>query len=181
MSYRPNLFSIATKELSQDAFFTWLMLFAHEECEKEDQLLNECAKNFVTELIKTKYQSFNEQVKSVLVKQQWKNVDIVATVNSKYLIVIEDKTYTKYHDEQLHRYREYATEHCSNNNLLEPILIYLKTGNESLYSLKNVLKEGYYVFDREKLISIFKDYKDIKDSIFSDFIVNLSRINETYN
>ena len=181
MSYRPNLFSIATKELSQDAFFTWLILFADKKCEQADYLLNKCAKEFVSELIKTKYPSFDEQIEDVKAERQWGYIDIVATVNKKYFIVIEDKTYTKYHDEQLHRYREYATEHCSKNNLLEPILIYLKTGNESLYSLKNVLKEGCYVFDREKLILIFKDYKDIKDSIFSDFIVNLFIINEKYN
>ena len=181
MCPRPNLFSIATKELSQDAFFTWLILFSNKKFEQEEPLLNKCAKDFVTTLIKTKYPSFNEQIKNVLAVRQWKNVDIVATINEKYFIVIEDKTYTKYHDEQLHRYREYASEHCSKNNLLEPILIYLKTGNESLHSLNNVVKDGYYIFDREKLISIFKDYKDIKDSIFSDFIINLSSINETYN
>lgn len=181
MSYRPNLFSIATKELSQDAFFTWLILFADKKCEQEDYLLNKCAKEFVSELIKTKYPSFDEQIKDVKADRQWGYIDIVATVNNKYFIVIEDKTYTKYHNEQLCRYREHATEYCSKHNLLEPVLIYLKTGNESLYSLRTVLKEGYYIFDRERLISIFKDYKEIKDSIFSDFIVNLSNVNNRYN
>ena len=49
---KPNIFDIATKELSQDAFITWLLLFADGGCKREDEVLNECAREFVTELIK---------------------------------------------------------------------------------------------------------------------------------
>ena len=82
MSNRPNLFSIATKELSQDAFFTWLILFADKKCEQEDHLLNKCAKEFVSKLIKTKYPSFDEQIEYVEAERQWGHIDIVATVNN---------------------------------------------------------------------------------------------------
>ena len=34
---KPNIFNIATKELSQDAFITWLLLFADEGCKREDE------------------------------------------------------------------------------------------------------------------------------------------------
>ena len=33
---KPNLFSIATKELSQDAFITWLLQWADDSCFKEN-------------------------------------------------------------------------------------------------------------------------------------------------
>ncbi|MCQ9120854.1 hypothetical protein BKG95_01840 [Rodentibacter pneumotropicus] len=180
MSNRPNLFSLATKELSQDAFFTWLISFADEKY-KEEHLLNQCAKEFVTELIKTKYPFFNETVKDVEVERQQENIDIVVTINNKYFIVIEDKIYSKQHSDQLHRYSIYAREHCSESNLLAPVLIYLKTGNESLFSLNKVKEEGYAVFDRNKILSIISKYASIKNDIFNDFLINLSDINSRYN
>lgn len=62
---KPNIFDIATKELSQDAFITWLLMFADEGCKGEDEALNECAREFVTELIKSHYPNFDEKITSV--------------------------------------------------------------------------------------------------------------------
>lgn len=181
MNNRPNLFQIATKELSQDAFFTWLILFADKKYAKTDPRLNQCAKEFVAELIKTQYSSFSEDIEEVIAERQWKNIDIIATVNNKYFIVIEDKTYTKQHDKQLERYRVDAQKYCSANDFLNPVLVYIKTGNESIRSLSNVEKEGYSIFDREKLISVFNNYKDIENTIFSDFVENLLNLDNRYN
>ncbi|KAE9542193.1 PD-(D/E)XK nuclease family protein [Ursidibacter maritimus] len=175
----PNLFSIATKELSQDAFFTWLISFADEKY--EEHLLNQCAREFIMEMIKTKYSSFNETIKNVDAKRQWKNIDIIVTINNKYFVVIEDKTYTRQHDKQLYRYKVNAEKHCKERNLLEPVLIYLKTGNESLSSLNHVINEEYVVFDRPKILSIINKYSSIKNDIFNDFFINLSDINNRYN
>ena len=36
----PNLFDYATKELSQDAFFCWLLAWADEECRDADSTLH---------------------------------------------------------------------------------------------------------------------------------------------
>lgn len=180
MMNKPNLFSIATKELSQDAFFTWLISFADEKY-KEEYLLNQCAKEFIAEMIKTKYPSFNEVIQNVDAKRQWENIDIVVTINNKYFIVIEDKTHTRQHDKQLHRYKVDAEDYCREQHLLEPVLIYLKTGNESLFSLNNVIDEDYVVFERSKILSILKKYSAIKNDIFNDFFINLSEIDEQYN
>ena len=38
-------------------------------------LLNKCAKEFVYELIKTKYPSFDEQIKDVEAERQWGHID----------------------------------------------------------------------------------------------------------
>ena len=37
-------------------------------------------------------------------KKQYKSIDVLLTVNDKYKIIIEDKTYTSEHDDQLNRY-----------------------------------------------------------------------------
>ena len=39
---RPNIFEIATKELSQDAFITWLLQYADEKYKEDDFIINEC-------------------------------------------------------------------------------------------------------------------------------------------
>jgi hypothetical protein len=44
---KPNIFRLATKELSQDGFFTWLLKWAHNDHSQHDQQLNETAKDFV--------------------------------------------------------------------------------------------------------------------------------------
>lgn len=43
---KPNIFRLATKELSQDGFFTWLLQWADNNHKQHDQNLNETAKDF---------------------------------------------------------------------------------------------------------------------------------------
>ena len=128
---KPNIFDIATKELSQDAFITWLLAFADNDNQQYDKELNLCAKEFVSMLIKKQIPNFNEPILTVEAGRQWKNIDVWAEVNNKYLIIIEDKTVTSEHSNQLERYKEIAEKWCSENGYETPICIYLKTGNES--------------------------------------------------
>ncbi len=48
---KPNIFRLATKELSQDGFFTWLLQWADHDLGRYDQQLNETAKDFVRLLL----------------------------------------------------------------------------------------------------------------------------------
>ena len=52
---RPNLFSIATKELSQDAFITWLLQWADDTFIQENSELCNAGKEFVKKLLSFKY------------------------------------------------------------------------------------------------------------------------------
>ena len=88
---KPNIFNIATKELNQDAFITWLLQYADESCKEFDRLLNACGKEFVSELIKKQYPDFKEQIIKVRAGRQWESIDVWAEINDKYLIIIEDK------------------------------------------------------------------------------------------
>ena len=95
---KPNIFNLAPKELSQDAFFTWLLMWADNDLNQNDKSLNETAKNFVRLLLG---QSSDYQINKVKAGRQWNNIDIWAEVNNEYFICIEDKTYTGEHSEQL--------------------------------------------------------------------------------
>ncbi len=90
----------ATSELSQDAFICWLMKFASEEHFNEDVALTNCAKELLSMIITT---GENLIVTSVL--RQYKKIDVLVKVNNKYNIIIEDKTFTGQHGDQINEYR----------------------------------------------------------------------------
>ena len=100
---RPNIFDIATKELNQDAFITWLLQFADPKYQSANPKLNKCGKAFVSQLLKKQLTSFDGQINKVEAGRQWENIDVWAEINDKYLIVIEDKTYSSHHSNQLAR------------------------------------------------------------------------------
>lgn len=170
---KPNLFEIATKELSQDAFITWLLKYADKSCHSIDLELHLCAIDFVNQLIKKTYPNFNEAIVKVQAGRQWENIDIWAEVNDKYLIIIEDKTTSGKHSDQLPRYKEIAKNWCFENNYEEPICIYLKTGNESQKELQNIVKEGFEIFKRIDIINLFQNHAAIKNDIIAEFKENL--------
>ena len=176
---RPNIFDIAPKELNQDAFITWLLKFADNKFKPIDELLNECGKAFIYELIKKQLPDFNEQIIKVKAGRQWEDIDVWAEINDKYLIIIEDKTDTFQHTNQLKRYKAFAEKWCSTNNYEPPICIYLKTGNESQNSLKSIVKEGFAIFNRFDFISLLDKYNTIQNNIFLDFLERLTRIEKS--
>ena len=103
---RPNLFSIATKELSQDAFITWLLQWANDKFIQENFELCNAGKEFVKKLLSFKYKIEKKDIKKVNAGRQWANIDIWAEINDEYVIIIEDKVNTSEHDNQLERYKK---------------------------------------------------------------------------
>lgn len=178
---KPNIFDIATKELSQDSFITWLLQFADDKYLNTDQRLCECGKEFTRQLIKRQVPNFGENIFKVEAGRQWENIDIWAEVNNKYLIIIEDKTSTSYHSNQLIRYKETAELWCSNKKYEPPICIYLKTGSESQNSLNQINQQGFSIFKRIDFITLLDEYKDIRNNIFIDFYERLNRIEKSNN
>ena len=178
---RPNIFDIATKELNQDAFITWLLQFADPKYQSANPKLNKCGKAFVSQLLKKQLTSFDGQINKVEAGRQWENIDVWAEINDKYLIVIEDKTYSSHHSNQLARYKENAEKWCEKNNYEKPICIYLKTGNESQSSLTQVEKQGFAIFSRIDFINLLNEFKDIDNDIYTDFYERLKRIEKSNN
>jgi hypothetical protein len=175
---KPNLFQIATKELSQDAFFTWLLKWADASNAQYDKDLHECAQDFVKYLIEVgEIKSGNIHIEKVEVKRQRENIDIWAEINDQILIIIEDKTHTKEHSNQLERYRHAAASYSAKNGH-QLICIYLKTGDESQNSLQPVQEKGFAVVDRPQILKVLRSHKHIKNDIFDDFVARMETVEE---
>ena len=176
MSTKPNIFRLATKELSQDGFFTWLLQWADSSTTPFDAALNEAAKSFVRLLLG---ESADYQVTKVEAGRQWKNIDVWAEVNGEYFIAIEDKTTTGEHSEQLERYKRIAEEHYKDKGF-KLVFIYLKTGNESASTLNKVRDKGYVVIDRKAVLNALLG-QGVTNEIFLDFVDYLSMIESQTN
>ena len=170
----PNIFSIATSELSQDAFFTWLLMWGDNSNAKINKELNSVAKYFIRTLT-------DEEITVNMVKagRQWENIDIWAEINDDIFITIEDKTKTSDHSKQLERYRKIASDHYKGKRS-KLYFIYLKTGNESKSSLNRIEYDGYKVINRKTLLNIFNSQK-VENDIFNDFLHNLNTIEDETN
>jgi hypothetical protein len=180
---KPNIFDIATKELTQDAFITWLLQFADDKYLSIDESLSRCGKYFVKRMIQKQISDFNESICTVEANRQWENIDVWAKVNDKYFIVIEDKTYTSHHSNQLKRYKAFAENWCERNNYYKPICIYLKTGNESQSSLNQIRIQGFSIFSRIDFIEVLENFEGISNNIYRDFherLVRLEKLNNEY-
>ena len=169
---KPNLFEIATKELSQDGFLTWLIRYADPECQGENPAVFECAQKFVRFLME-KQDDF--RIEKVRTYRQWNRIDILVEVNDDSVIIIEDKTVTGTHSNQLQRYRENVEEIFGGKMIY---CIYLKTGNESVFDLsKNVEAYGYRVVGRGDILDILNSCKTSND-ILTEFRENLQTIED---
>lgn len=173
---RPNLFRIATKELSQDGFLTWLLQWADNSNAAFNRELNEAGKDFVR-LLLGKDSSYD--VDSVSAERQWCNIDIWADVNGTEAIIIEDKTDTSEHDNQLERYKEIAEEECRKNGQTLRC-VYLKTGNESLSVEKEIEKRGYVIIHRSDVLNTLIRHS-VDSDIYNDFIDSLRQIEQETN
>ena len=171
---KPNIFQIATKELSQDGFFTWLLQWADSTNAHYNQELHETAQKFIKLLLDKTNDWIITKVKA---GRQWENIDIWAEINDNILIIIEDKTNTHEHSNQLSRYKQYAQKWCKEKNR-ELICIYLKTGSESKSSLHKVSENGYTIIDRVRLLNFFNNCQ-VQNDIYTDFVERLNDIEKS--
>ena len=166
---KPNLFSFATSELSQDAFICWLVSWVNNPEEKE---LNVCAKDFVCMLYnlnKGSKISSNDINKVTKPERQYYDIDVFfqAEIGDKTVsFVVEDKVHTSHHSNQLQRYKE----KIENDEIKEDeiVLIYYKTGY--IFDWDNqVVNYGYSILKSEKIIDFLGKYQ-ITNPIFIDYL-----------
>ena len=103
-----NLFDYATKELSQDAFLRWL--FENYNCENES--VKKAFRILFNSFTSNKFK--DKEITDLKTVAQWKNIDISIWFKSdgeENLIVIEDKTGSGIHDDQLEKYNKKIKEH----------------------------------------------------------------------
>lgn len=162
-----NLFNFATSELSQDAFICWLMNFAHASHLKEEPVITECAKKLLSRIIQT-----NEDYIVTRITRQYKNIDVLIEVNDKYNIIIEDKTFTGQHGDQINNY----TEILENENRKNIICVYYKIV-EQCHEERNVIN-----ITRKDLLGLFSEYVHRTDNIiFRNYYEYLVSIDVSVN
>ena len=166
-----NLFSFATSELSQDAFICWCLNWINYPNEE----LYSMAKDIFLNLLK----EANLENEKIEILRQYKKIDVLVILkNSKKAYIIEDKTYTSEHSEQIKRYRENIQ-----NDFKEEInnikTVYFKTGFWFSYDyhIVNEKDKINIKIDREDFLKIISKYKE-KNQILDDYCEYFERVIE---
>ena len=160
-----NLFQYATSELSQDAFLCWLFSYAHVDS-KVDPALRDCALAMIKHFVPNLREKDNADIMVIDILRQHKAIDVLIELKEDYVILIENKTNTSEHDNQLTRYLELAQQEYEGKEIIP---IYYKTGFQGDYS--RVQEAGYTVVDWSIIPGILSPYKDrITNAIFCDYL-----------
>ena len=165
---RPNLFHYATSELSQDAFICWLAAWADPKYRNTDADLHEIGQQFVVSMIcKQKVDYHQSTLKTVKVRRQVGKLDVLIEVNEalpdKLAILVEDKTHTSNHSDQLRRYYDIVSKDYMSD---EMVPLYFKTGYQSRFDTLGVFK----TYLREDFLRVLHANRENTDNaIFHDF------------
>lgn len=169
----PNLFDFATSELSQDAFVCWLAAWADPGCRAVSAPLHAAGTAFVARLLEVGRGPKVAEVRSVQVRRQWQDIDVLLVVNGDTAIVVEDKTDTKDHSDQLRRYRAAAAAEFPADRIAA---VYLKTGDQGNYRAAE--GAGYGRFLRKDFLAILGagESAGVSNDIFADFHRHLRKV-----
>jgi len=173
---RPNLFSYATSELSQDAFICWLAAWADPRWKDADPALHQTALDFIVSMIHKEKSAYDPaNIKTVKVQPQVKKLDILIEINkdldSKLAILVEDKTHTSNHSDQLNRYYKQINEDGYVESQMIPL--YFKTGYQSKFDTLGIFK----TYLRSDFLEILREgSKSVKNAIYDDFLQHLEEM-----
>ena len=170
---RPNLFQIGTKELAQDAVLTWFLQWADPAHAETAPVLYRCAQALARSLLG---ESEEFEIRSVQTWRQWKNIDVLAEINGNIALAIEDKTFSTEHSEQLDRYRAALKQEYEPRGF-DCSYAYVKTGNESLNSLADIVAKGWRIVGRTDLLRVLAACPT-ENAIAQDFTIHLSTLEE---
>lgn len=170
-----NIFDFATSELSQDAFICWCANCFNDDSRPE---LKEMATRLLQTLSKTKnieqVKIFRQFSQTVTVEEEKiaLKIDVLLLVNGRIAVIIEDKTYSGEHDDQIARYKRGLQYLAANSEKykefagVEVRTVYFKTG--FLYDDDKLVKPKVdLVFTGEdfvKLLSPYEGSSEILDS-----------------
>lgn len=185
-----NLFEFATSELSQDAFICWCVNWFNDDSKPELKrmatvLLRKLSGTEKIEQVKI-FRQFSEKVtvKEKGVSKEIKlKIDVLLIVNEKIAVIIEDKTYTGEHDNQIARYA-YGLHHLAANSekykefasVGQVRTVYLKTG--FMYD-NDKLVETDLVITGEEFLDLLSPYEG-NSEILDSYIAHLHKLQKWY-
>ena len=172
-----NIFRYATKELSQDAFIAWILSFAtmgKEKYEQEESALYwSLAQNYLNKFVNKTRMLGTAKAEYMVDKiaMQEDKIDVFAIIykadepSKKIALIIEDKVYTSYHDNQIERYYSKKKNQYPDYEIK---VIYYKTGpmvDEEDMGLEMLRKKGINidVIRLDDIMDILGDLK-VKDT-----------------
>ncbi len=199
-----NLFDFATKELSQDAFICWLVNNYNNDTNKELKLR---AYDFINFISGNQHQFTVGQMLKLTTQQQVKDMDIVIDIwttprteteyentgTSDYVIIIEDKTDSSIHNNQLVDYGKIIdswTKWDNKNEKKDTRKVFYKTNLISYADDKELKKyndsknerDCWHIYDIESIMNHFKDKKgdsEIYDSFVEYITEKYKRLSNT--
>jgi len=170
-----NIFNYATSELSQDAFLCWLLSYAKKDA-KEDKGLRDCAINFIKDIIPSLTNSKGDIFVSDI-ERQYNNIDVLFTVNDNYVVIIENKTFSSEHSNQLVRYTDIITTDPKFGKY-ELFKVLYKTGFQSNISF--IEEAGFKFIGLEQIMKLFAPYVSrTENQIFQDYYSYWDNFNKT--
>ena len=160
----PNIFTYATKELSQDAVIRWFIAWSSTAANNmQEQALRDLGCAFVGALLGKHDAALTGDVQEVETYQQDNGIDVLARIKDEqidHVILIEDKTGSQAHGDQLLRYSQAVRAGLTKlGEVPDHHPIYFKTGNQSLAEDREVEEAGYKVFRREDFLTILSGYQ----------------------
>ena len=165
-----NLFNFATKELSQDAFLRWL--FENWNCEQED--VKEASRTLITTIWEESIDF--DKITNFETSAQERNIDLMVRFlinDALYVIVVEDKTYSFTHDDQLIKYKSYVGRKVPTINVK---YIYYKTNIISDDERKDIENDGWEVFDINIIYDIYSKISNVKNNILADYVNHIKKL-----
>ncbi len=129
----PNIFHHAKSELSQDAFLAWLCEWADRSFVDHPSGMHKVGRAFIAWLF-DKRGELVPQYDVVEVKLQEVRIDVLVILTSasgvKRYILIEDKTYTSDHKEQINGYLQELTKKYALTDHAQVLTVYFKSSLE---------------------------------------------------
>lgn len=188
MHKKPNIFNYATSELSQDAFICWLLEWSIDKYKNENNALYKVGNTFLKEILAKV--GISNDTKIIEIKKQYKSIDILLILkdcnNQLKTIIIEDKTFTNEHSNQLKKYKNKVLGLSNKDNVdnkyickeKELYVLFFKTGymsNEEIAKYSNT-KERIGCFSYKDIDYLFNRVNDEIDSdIYNLWIENFNK------
>lgn len=203
-----NIFSFATSELSQDAFICWCLNWINEPDTIATHSYRQLGLDLLTKLIDKpsscdKLSKVNIQsIDKVILVQQVLNIDVLAIIPQyKLAIIIEDKTSTSEHGNQIRFYKDllesvfnskkHWTAYIKLEKAFKSVGLNIEYANLSDYHIHTVyFKTGYY-FDYDwqvahseyvhnyltgpMFLDILKNYNDCESDILKSYCEHLKQ------
>lgn len=154
-----NIFKYATSEYSQDAFICFFVAHASENSE-----ITPISRQFIDIILKSKGFSLKNNSK-IEIKKQYKKIDVLVIVDDIY-IIIEDKTTTNTHNNQILRYKQALNDENIPENKI--ISVYYKI-QEQVHKEENIDIE----FNRKSIIKLLNNCKT-QNQILVDYLEYLT-------